>query len=289
MVDGLDPMEEYKFAVILTNAAGPSHRSRSSEEIMTSFSATLEVGLLGLGILLDVILIVLWLRAVGHAQKHSTGDAAGGYIGNGYVGIGSQSGLLGEAGEMFDGRGGGEEVAAVALLRQLFERDWWLAGEGVSEPHMIALVAVTGLGIAVPGQMWFHHYLAHPRSMSDAQCLVVSGVLLISLAALTWAMMGVAWAMHKGAPPRVRAWTVAGTWALWAAITSSLAMLMAWSGSFPSPQGRQIALSVTIQLLFVFFVGACGETAVSLILQKKEEKAGCTPRAASLPDWVTAL
>jgi hypothetical protein len=31
IVDGLEPMEEYKFAVILTNSAGPSHRSRSSE------------------------------------------------------------------------------------------------------------------------------------------------------------------------------------------------------------------------------------------------------------------
>jgi hypothetical protein len=47
LVDGLDPMEEYKFAVILTNSAGASHRSRSSKAIMTTFSAHIELAILG--------------------------------------------------------------------------------------------------------------------------------------------------------------------------------------------------------------------------------------------------
>jgi len=43
VVDGLEPMEEYKFAVILSNAAGPSHRSRSSEAVSAPFSNVLYI------------------------------------------------------------------------------------------------------------------------------------------------------------------------------------------------------------------------------------------------------
>jgi len=47
--------------------------------------------------------------------------------------------------------------------------------------------------------------------------------------------------------------------------------------------------TVTTQLLFVFFIGASGEAAMSLIIQNQKQKSasGFTPRAASLPDWVT--
>ena len=51
-------------------------------------------------------------------------------------------------------------------------------------------------------------------------------------------------------------------------------------------QGKKIALSVTIQLLFVFFLGACGETVMSLVVQKQKQQTGSAPQAASLPDWV---
>ena len=53
-------MESYKFAVILTNSAGASHRSRSSGAIRTSFSARLELLVLGLGLLLDILIVLVW-------------------------------------------------------------------------------------------------------------------------------------------------------------------------------------------------------------------------------------
>jgi hypothetical protein len=60
LVDQLEPMESYKFAVILTNSAGASHRSRSSGAIRTSFSARLELLVLGLGLLLDILIVLVW-------------------------------------------------------------------------------------------------------------------------------------------------------------------------------------------------------------------------------------
>eukprot|EP00802_Teleaulax_amphioxeia_P018760 Tamp_18967.p1 GENE.Tamp_18967~~Tamp_18967.p1 ORF type:complete len:157 (+),score=18.98 Tamp_18967:467-937(+) len=156
---------------------------------------------------------------------------------------------------------------------------------------MVVVCTIIAFALAVPAQMWMHHYLEKPKHLSDMQCITVSCCLLVALGALTWALMGVAWSVHKNNLDRTRAWSVAASWALWASITSSLAMLMAWSGSAPSPQGTKIALSVTTQLLFVFFIGASGEAAMSLIIQNQKQKSasGFTPRAASLPDWVTAL
>jgi hypothetical protein len=47
--------------------------------------------------------------------------------------------------------------------------------------------------------------------------------------------------------------------------------------------------AVTTQLLFVFFIGASGEAAMSMVVQDQKQKAtsGFSPRPASLPDWVT--
>uniref|UniRef100_A0A6T8P5J7 Fibronectin type-III domain-containing protein n=1 Tax=Hemiselmis andersenii TaxID=464988 RepID=A0A6T8P5J7_HEMAN len=64
VVTGLDAMERYKFAVIVTNSAGPSHRSRSGEAIGTSFSAKLELVLLGAAILIDTALMGHYLAAM---------------------------------------------------------------------------------------------------------------------------------------------------------------------------------------------------------------------------------
>ncbi len=42
-VDKLSAESGYKFAVILTNEVGPSHRSRSSLEMRTAVSAVIEL------------------------------------------------------------------------------------------------------------------------------------------------------------------------------------------------------------------------------------------------------
>jgi len=162
-------------------------------------------------------------------------------------------------------------------MRKVFDRDWGMSGGGLSELGMLVALSLLGLCIAVAGQMWMRHYLLHPQHLSDVECVVISSLLLLALAALTWALMGVAWSARKGSPDRVRAWAVVGSWALWGVMTSSLAMLMAWSGSSPSPQGKTIALSVTTQILFVFFLGACGETAMALHIQRQKHPSGTIP------------
>jgi hypothetical protein len=246
--------------------------------VMTSFSASIELVVLGAGILLDLLLLITWVAA---ARKAGRGEVDV----DGYMGIGSETGLLGGGGDLLGvkGFGGGEGdhsqggSGCVGLMRKLFDRDWGVSGGGLSEPGMLVALSLLGLCIAVAGQMWMRHYLLHPQHLSDVECVVISSLLLLALAALTWALMGVAWSARKGSPDRVRAWAVVGSWALWGVMTSSLAMLMAWSGSSPSPQGKTIALSVTTQILFVFFLGACGETAMALHIQKQKHPSGTTP------------
>jgi len=59
-VDGLSPQSAYKFAVILTNEIGPSHRSRSSEEMKTGLSWELEGGWFMGSLIGPFVLVVLY-------------------------------------------------------------------------------------------------------------------------------------------------------------------------------------------------------------------------------------
>ena len=97
---------------------------------------------------------------------------------NGYVGIGSSAGA---SGGLLGGDPGVDEGDAneqdgyMAFVRDLLDRDWGVVGRGLSEPGLLALVMLLALLVAVPGQMWMHYFLLHPRSLSDLQVAFVKG------------------------------------------------------------------------------------------------------------------
>ena len=74
--------------------------------VMTSFSASIELVVLGAGILLDLLLLITWVAA---ARKAGRGEVDV----DGYMGIGSETGLLGGGGDLLGvtGFGGGRRRA----------------------------------------------------------------------------------------------------------------------------------------------------------------------------------
>lgn len=275
IVDGLDPMEAYKFAVILSNSAGNSHRSRSSPSITTSFSARLELLLLAFGIVVELMLGAAWCWAY-------RGGSGGAHYG-------AVPGLM-KGGHEEDDEDGEDEGEGRGWMGAGVQGGWWLREKLaqpclMGEPYLMLSCAAGFLVFALPGQVVFDAYLRAPAQLEDTLSMILSAFLLTFLAALTWALSAVFWAIQKGVPERGRGWAVVGSAALWGAMVGAMAMLMAWSGSRPSPHGSAVASSVTWQYLLLFCCAAGGEVWLSISEQKRSGIA----RAASLPEWVMAL
>mmetsp|Transcript_42395 Transcript_42395/g.98648 ORF Transcript_42395/g.98648 Transcript_42395/m.98648 type:complete len:152 (+) Transcript_42395:3-458(+) len=102
-------------------------------------------------------------------------------------------------------------------------------------------------------------YFASPGKLGDILCLVLSAIAILAGAAVAGCCVRVILARRKGEHARCRVWSVLGSGVLWCSVTSSLTMIMAWSGFAPSPEGKSVCVAVTWQLLAVFMGGALME------------------------------
>eukprot|EP00282_Hemiselmis_andersenii_P040808 CAMPEP_0172066736 /NCGR_PEP_ID=MMETSP1043-20130122/11313_1 /TAXON_ID=464988 /ORGANISM="Hemiselmis andersenii, Strain CCMP441" /LENGTH=739 /DNA_ID=CAMNT_0012726901 /DNA_START=122 /DNA_END=2338 /DNA_ORIENTATION=+ len=301
-VDRLDEEKGYKFAVILTNEVGPSHRSRSSLAMATTVSWSYE----GLFLLLFAALTggLAWLWGASWAnapridalytdndrEEEQTGSLLTGKKARPDASPAPPSGAGGfTPGEAEDYEGGVGARRLASRAASIFV-SWVGQPGGMKRVLVTAALFSTVACVAAGVEAFFCAFVSGAvPTLDPAMRLVLCGVVVASVGACAWCCSAgySSWELREY--DAARRFAVGGMLALWASEVSSLMVLMSYTGSQMAPWMWHVSATLTGAGLAAGLLGLVWEAAVASLRKRTVVETVGLPDAFGISGGVSWL
>mmetsp|Transcript_52095 Transcript_52095/g.129759 ORF Transcript_52095/g.129759 Transcript_52095/m.129759 type:complete len:611 (+) Transcript_52095:523-2355(+) len=301
-VDRLDAEKAYKFAVILTNEVGPSHRSRSSLAMATTVSWSYESALLVLFAALAVGLTYLYGSSWANApridalytdndrEEEQTGSLLSGAKARPDASPAPPSGAGGfTSGEAEDYEGGARLGRMASRAASIFV-SWVGQPGGMKRVLVTAALFSTVACVSAGAEALFCAYASGAvAGLDPALRLALCVVVVASVGGCAWSCSACYSSWELREYDAARRFAVAALLTLWSSQVSSLVVLMSYTGSQMAPWMWHFAALLTTACLVEGFAGLLCEVAVASLRRKAVVETVGLPDAFGISGGVSWL